>query len=186
MQTEAVLDYKELVGFRIAGQGCLSRCSRRQLLSDYPILQTMLPLIQSMRNWDSIAFAVELMQLGYSTGQVTKAARIGPNTATKLRVRMKMLGILPDKCNCGREARHGGLCDWRRRFRVNKPSPNKGKRSETTTGVYRDRCKQKWIVAFRVDGKSKRFGQFVDRDKALERSLEVRAMLGSPFSGQEN
>jgi hypothetical protein len=98
---------------RVGGSGVTRRASRTMLYADYPILRKISPVIQTMRKWDCLAFAAELLILGYSIREVAKAASSTKNTVTKLRDRMKLLGMIPKNCVCGENLGHRGWCRWR-------------------------------------------------------------------------
>lgn len=108
-----VLDWAERAGFAYCHSGRLRRCSRKILFQDFPILYRIRPILGGMRKLDVIAFAAELLELGYSLRQVERAAGCSVNTIRKLRDRMKLLGMIPEHCGCGMELGHKGWCKWR-------------------------------------------------------------------------
>lgn len=78
------------------------------LMQDHPILATF--SITGMRSLDRLAFAAELLQLGYPYRTITKTAGCGMQTVCKLKVRMGRSGILPTLCPCGAPFKHRGNC----------------------------------------------------------------------------
>jgi len=159
------LGWEERKGFRECDSSCLTRNSRTILFHDFPILREIRPLLTGMRKLDQVAFAAELLQLGYSIANVHYGCGLSSTTIVKLRDRMRTKGMIPEK---------------HRRVRPKAKTPasftadNQPRHAASGhKGVYWAKDKCRWRVQRRVDGKAVTYGLFVTQEAAIAKSREV-------------
>lgn len=161
------VDWKERAGFRYGHSSCLRRCQRKILFRDFPILRRLRPILGGFHNLDKIAFAAELIELGYCTAVVARASECAEITVARLRERMLEIGIaIAPRVPLVRKP-HGATF-------TAEHQPKQA--ASGVKGVYWDKQNKRWAVQRRVKGKTYRFGMYERLEDAAARSAEVQAM----------
>lgn len=149
--------------YETCDSGRLRRSSRRMLFHDFPILRRIRPILSGFHKLDIVAFAAELIELGYCDAVVARAAECSITTVSKLRNRMMVIGIHPQRVPLVRKP-HWATFTTEHQHR---------KAASGSRGVYWDKQNKKWAVQRRIKGRTYRHGMFDCKEAAISKSLEL-------------